>query len=832
MILASLLILIITNGSLSSKCQIKHHESKWNISCSNTSFEDSLYYIYDAVYRPEISLRQIDQLQITQYKISTLEVPPITDKVTVVKLSINFCEVENFTSESFNDINVKILNLAFNKIKNVTELLIGGLEELDLSHNSIETIDFAMFKMNLKVLNLSFNKLTELVFMIEPGYFPVSENLDLSHNRLSKIDFYLPFASISTINLQYNQLKEVKYALDNSISITKSFELSNSIINDSLLGNLISQVSTGGVFNVSNCSLQAIPNIHIFENDLILDFSHNKIRHLNNNTLRFNTIKELNLAYNEILKLNRTFFGEFYEMMTLNLSHNNKLQLEDYNFNFSGMLRILDLSHCDLKHLPDYVFNGIIGLRTLNLENNLLANLSTNTFKFLPEIETIKLIYNKLTILPEGVFQSLPARFIDVSHNELTKIEPKAFNTLLNPLEIYIENNRRGLEIVNEAFFNLSDIGRVSLRNSNLLRFTLKSFNKVGKFRHLDIKNNDFSQIKFNKKIHLKQLDISINNGSIPSKAFVGLGTLLTLTIWNSHISSMNKKAFQGLYDLTNLTLINTHIDNLEYGALDGLFLLKSFDAKVMFSGKAALKADTFKDLYTMQTLDLSDLNLTTIEPNTFTGLSRLLSLNMSNCNISVVNPAAFDGLIETVSLDLSFNAIKSLKVKQLIGLNNLKTLNLSHNEITDIEIGALQYFPTLEKLNLSFNNLTEFKVGTFSNLKSLQRLDLQRNSISNLLFETFFPLESLVTINLEFNNLKTIGHLPLVSNLKLLKQIKIAKNKWKCEFLGDMLITLKKYRIDYSSDNVNYNDDNINGIDCIDVCKYLLCLKDSHGIN
>lgn len=868
-------MILLLARSITAHCRIGLTPS--TVICENTTFED---YVVETM---ELDFwNQGLELSIKDSKIPVIyRMLNVDQKTDFIKLSVNFCEVKEVRVGAFSDLHsLQEINLGFNQITDLSFMnALFSVGSVNLTHNLIEVVDFASF--NFFLLDLSFNRIVTISLCnTVPRY------LYLNDNKITKLEMHfiyliIPKFALYIFNNNINSItikdahnfigaNKVSYLLDFSNSITNLSTLprvyweSHSIY---LSNNNLKKLEESGsyfshnyIIDFSNCSLEYINPIvfqrmanintlnlshnvlnllsrrYFYQSTILsLDLSYNLIESINS-VFDESSIKNLNLSYNKIKEVNSNSFQNVKTLISLDLSGNQNIELKTGGFRTCHNLNNLNVASCNMSTLIPDALKGLNSLKVLNFSCNSFQTLHSDTFKHLTQIEQIDLRYNQLTVVPSMLFSSLPICSVNLSGNNLSIIEPQAFYNLSKLKHMEINHNKNKLTIQNEAFYNIGSIGEIQIKHCTIRNFSIQAFNQISNFESLNLKDTIIeNKVDFynhqNYNINLKQLHLTVR-GPLQTKTFTELVFLEKLYIWNSEIQTVEPKAFLGLYKLKSFQLPGCNVKELSKGALEGLFHLESLDAASLFNNTAKLQSGTFKHLHQIEFLDLSWLQLEQIETKAFQGLRNLHSLNLSGNKLVKFTDLTFTGLLQLEKLNLSHNLLNFLERSYFRGLDNLNVLDLSNNKISDMDWGVLQAFPNLMHLNLAYNNLTEFKVGAFSNLLVLNTLNLAYNSISELLFESFLPLTSLESLNLEDNNLKTIKHISLASNLKSLKRIGIANNKWKCEYLAEILVTFRNRPIQYDTTQPAFYEDNIDGIRCIDLCKYLLCLQDSHGIN
>jgi hypothetical protein len=148
--------------------------------------------------------------------------------------------------------------------------------------------------------------------------------------------------------------------------------------------------------------------------------------------------------------------------------------------------------------------------------------------------------------------------------------------------------------------------------------------------------------------------------------------------------------------------------------------------------------------LYTA--LNISFNRIQILEKNSFIkrGYAALETLDISNNNISDINPYAFTGLDKIKKLILGHNNLLSLQQDVFQPLINLKELDLQRNKLSTVLPQTMSPMKKLLYLDLRYNKLTDFDEGTFTNLSVLEKLKLTGNVIRNFAPEKFKSLKNL----------------------------------------------------------------------------------------
>ena len=150
----------------------------------------------------------------------------------------------------------------------------------------------------------------------------------------------------------------------------------------------------------------------------------------------------------------------------------------------------------------------------------------------------------------------------------------------------------------------------------------------------------------------------------------------------------------------------------------------------------------------------LNLLNITFIDECTFKNLTSLQLLDMSENHLTHFGVDLFSDLTSLTHLNLDSNNLTYLNETLFGNLTNLQYLNLSQNQLTYLPAGLLKGLYNLQYLSMSHNKLTFIYASLFLNLYSLVYLDLSSNSLYTLVNDISAPIGSL---NIPITNLSEI---------------------------------------------------------------------------
>eukprot|EP00062_Callorhinchus_milii_P010408 gi/632955268/ref/XP_007893385.1/ PREDICTED: leucine-rich repeats and immunoglobulin-like domains protein 1 [Callorhinchus milii] len=209
-----------------------------------------------------------------------------------------------------------------------------------------------------------------------------------------------------------------------------------------------------------------------------------------------------------------------------------------------------------------------------------------------------------------------------------------------------------------------------------------------------------------------------------------------------------------------------------------------------------SIEANHLKLYKSLETLDLTNNEITEIRNNCFTQGLKIKDLYLGNNRLSTLELGTFDNLSDSLQiLRLSKNRIahlpaKAFKLPHLIqlelnrnrirlidgltfhGLDSLEVLKLQRNNISKLMDGAFWGVARMQVLHLDNNNLNEVTSGWLYGLSSLQQLFLSYNSVSRINPNAWGFCQKLTELNLSYNNLMRLdeGSLAGLSGLQILR--------------------------------------------------------------
>ncbi|XP_063456019.1 podocan-like protein 1 isoform X4 [Pan paniscus] len=291
-----------------------------------------------------------------------------------------------------------------------------------------------------------------------------------------------------------------------------------------------------------------------------------------------------------------------------------------------------------------------------------------------------------------------------------------------------------------------------------------------------------------------------LSNAGLPPDAFRGSEAIATLSLSNNRLSYLPPNLPPSL---ERLHLQNNLISKVPRGALSRQTQLRELYLQHNQLTDSGLDATTFSKLHSLEYLDLSHNQLTTVPA----GLPRTLAiLHLGRNRIRQVEAARLHGARGLRYLLLQHNQLGSSglpagALRPLRGLHTLhlygngldrvppalprrlRALVLPHNHVAALGARDLVATPGLTELNLAYNRLASARVHhrAFRRLRALRSLDLAGNQLTRL------PMglpTGLRTLQLQRNQLRMLEPEPL-AGLDQLRELSLAHNRLRVGDIG-----------------------------------------------
>lgn len=452
------------------------------------------------------------------------------------------------------------------------------------------------------------------------------------------------------------------------------------------------------------------------------------------------TVEAADLSSNNITKIQASDFRNQTLMTQLNLNHNHIAQVDRGAFSGLFSLKKLSLSNNKLGRLGDIFDGGLSNLTDLRIASNGITSLSFTFFKSLTSLKTLDMSYNKLKHMKhvQSILQQLPhLRYLEIKQIGLTTFQSwELSNASIELTHLDLSQNQITVfRMMTDIFPNLRWLNIGGSPRKQKITWELQNETLLSRVATLDIGGvhlafNDINMIfeSFNFSLtSLKMKAMKYNLAALINTSCT-IPTLSKLQLRKNGIKSVGSDMFHLCTNITELDLALNKMDQIH--------------------------ADSFRSLRGLQILRLNRCQLPSV-PVAVMNLTTLEKLDLSYNNITSLGCGDFAKLTKLRELSLYNNLISSLKDCVFKDLIRLKVLRLQTNQMTTLNGAFKTYLPKLEVLKLNGNKLTALKQGVFEGLQSLQNLSLHENKITQFENGCFTGLTALTDIQLQSNNIK-----------------------------------------------------------------------------
>lgn len=360
--------------------------------------------------------------------------------------------------------------------------------------------------------------------------------------------------------------------------------------------------------------------------------------------------------------------------------------------------------------VDELAFHNSTQLQSLDLSDNALETLSERTMEGLLRLEFLDLRDNRLASLPETIFD--PSRIraverIDLSGNRFNEI----------PI--------RALQRQSASLYSLK-----IARNRMVEVFTQDIVNNV---KELDLSENPLSENAIRGILGEAKILRSLNLAGTSIKTIPRLETPF----------------------LKHLNLSGNAITDIKPVTLERTTMLESLDVARNRLADFTNLISTFKILPVLQSLDVSDNEVKTVNESSFDGLSALRSLRMSNLpNCTRIERNAFRSLTLLRSLRAyNYPKLGYFDVQGILkSMTNLETLDI---EIKDSSVGneqlSVRTHPRLRELTLRGERLRSVLSSTLVGVRGAKLfLSLRNTSVDTIPTALFFPVPRSTRVELD----------------------------------------------------------------------------------
>ncbi|XP_012225544.2 toll-like receptor 6 [Linepithema humile] len=446
----------------------------------------------------------------------------------------------------------------------------------------------------------------------------------------------------------------------------------------------------------------------------------------------------------------------------------HSLELESGAFDNTPQIEKLDLSCNNIWQIPDRLFCPLTNLVTLNISWNTLKDIAELGFRDVGEKPPRR--QQESTSAPFPC--SLDVQSLDVSNNQISVLPSYGFSSLKRLRVLNLSINAISM-VADEALHGLRSLESLDLSGNRIVALPTEMFRDAMKtLKELKLQNNSISVLSPGLVAGMNQLvtlDLSRNvltsSGWLNSATFSGLIRLVLLNLSHNRISKLDPALFKDLYTLQILNLRFNEIEVIPadtFSPMSNLHTLELAHNRLTY-----LDAYSLNGLFAVSLLALDSNMLEGIHPDAFRNCSSMLDLNLSDNNLESV-PVALKDMRILRTIDLGENQIRSMNKPGFRGMSSLYGLRMIGNEITNVTQEDLVELPALQILNLARNRIDFVEDGAFTSNKELQAIRLDSNMLQDI-SGIFASAPGLVWLNISDNKIAQFDYSYLPEKLEWL---------------------------------------------------------------
>lgn len=413
--------------------------------------------------------------------------------------------------------NLTYISLAGNRIQMFNSLAFANLEKLevlDLDRNNMQNnrLDCDTFG-QLPALKRLYLRNCEI-----SSFDACQENLShlyLSHNRLRM--FYSNASSLTHLYLDNNEL--------NYVSLSQLRSLTYLELQNNQIKRIVRRSEVAPAYYVK------MRRHGYYEDDistaLFLDDAV--------------VLQNLKVSDNQLSRIDPDTFSETESLVNIDLTKNQIGEVFAGTFNDLLFLEKILLDSNQIREINRRAFVNLPNLRIISLKNNWISDLDEDAFTKLNSTANEVYLFldnNKIHTLRRGSFSGIQGlKHIGLSGNKIKIISSQAFVDLPNLESIVIEYQstdqssssdtpyphiawvtpRHGL-IESDAFFNLSSLTSIIIRENSFSKIEARAFHNLPKLTTLELSNNSIETVSSEAFVDLPEIENLYLGGNLISE--------------------------------------------------------------------------------------------------------------------------------------------------------------------------------------------------------------------------------------------------------------------------------------------------------------------------
>ena len=362
---------------------------------------------------------------------------------------------------------------------------------------------------------------------------------------------------------------------------------------------------------------------------------------------------------------------------------------------------------------------------SLDLSRNQLTVI--DSLRDLSNLVELRLRQNSIGVLHRGALDYVAASLevLDLSKNNMTKLEPGALNVATHLLHIDLSGNQ--LSNVDGSFDGLRQLSRLDLRQNRLTAVTSDTLSGLSNLRYLRLDHNDIA--------------------SVDSRAFVTLDRLMYLVLRSNPLGALSRFHFSSEM-LSYIDLSDCDLERFPVGLPGSVRYLQLRHNRL----QALSRQDLIDVAAELNILVLDENQLERVDNDAFQTTANLQQLWLNGNRLRAI-PRSLPVTLQRLFIDN--NQLESLTIEDFppppSGTWQLNTLSAMSNNISFVSGDALANLSQLTSLDLAANQIRKLYGDTFAGNRKLRMFTLSKNPLEVFGARCMQGLDDLQTLSLAY---------------------------------------------------------------------------------
>lgn len=485
------------------------------------------------------------------------------------KLSIIQCNLTALPDGALCDLpNIQVLNVSQNALQSAqldNSAECPPLEQLiiaDLSSNKILAVandDLRRF-VAIRQLILDRNGIEHIERDALTGS-PLLQQLALEGNNLEELPV-LP-EHVTEVNVASNRLAIVPSRVANLAALKKLNIADNGV--DSQTPFAIVSAGLEWV-DLSQNRLEFLPETLLHQSApslLHLALAQNRITHIDALQFQnFSSLRSLDLSSNRLSEIGKATFVGLASLVELNLRNNSIYQVDSSAFNLTPQISEISFSRNLLNEVPAAI-KRLFKLKRLDLSHNQIRRVEEYLFSALPHLDKLDFSHNRLTSVDSSILSELPRlTYLSLSHNAIDYLAEYAFAKC--PKLQYLDLSTNFLANFNGALLTLPNLKHLNATANivEILQWDEFPLNLA----YLEMCNNRIALITSAHDSRIKQLVLDSNRIMALSKQQIP-ATIERLSLSDNLIQAVANDTFRDKSNVISVDLRYNRLTSVDFAA-------------------------------------------------------------------------------------------------------------------------------------------------------------------------------------------------------------------------------------------------------------------------